>query len=132
MAHKLVSHVICKQRFFVYKINNVNFSERLFCIFDKDKPYELSVEYKELSTSLEAAPIIGGKGGGFQLQQKIDTEKYYSFRLSTKEECQKHINEIEKKRELINDLLINFTNELMIEYNKKTVKEINNFNNQLK
>jgi hypothetical protein len=61
MAHKLVSHVIKNQRFFVYKINDISFRERMFCIFDTEQPYELTLNYKELTKSLEVAPIIGGK-----------------------------------------------------------------------
>ena len=129
MAHKLVSHVIRNQRFFVHKIHDISFRERLFCILDTEQPFELSLRYKELSKSLEVAPIIGGKGG-FQLQERTDLEKVYKFRLETAEECQYHIDEVQKKRTLIDEMLVGFTEDMMLEHNRKMLKKVNEFNAQ--
>ncbi len=126
MAHKLVSHVIRNQRFFVHKINDITFHKRLFCIFDIDKPFELNLMYKELSKSLEFAPIIGGKGGA-QLQEKIDLETEYKFRFETDKECIYNINEIKIKKELIDEMLIGFTEDMMLEHNRKMLKKLENF-----
>lgn len=127
MAYKLVSHLVGKKRFFVYKINDISFHERLFCIFDKEYPFELNISYKEMSKKLELAPNIGGKGG-FQLQESTSLETNYRFRFETEDECQKHIDEVKKKKQLIDEMLINFTDDMMCEYNKKMIKKIENFN----
>ncbi len=127
MAYKLVSHVICKQRFFVHKIQNVSFHERLFCILDTELPFELNIGYKEMSKSLEVAPIIGGKGG-FQLQEKTNLQTDYTFRLETAESCQKHIDDIQRKKELIDEMLVGFTEEMMLEHNRKMLKRLDSFN----
>lgn len=118
MAHKLISHVINGNRFFVYKIKNIGYRERLFCILDTDKPYRLYIDYKELSTSLEFAPFIGLKGG-FQLQEKTNTETKYVYRLETEEECKHHIAEVDKKRKIIDDMLTKFNNDVLLEYDIK-------------
>jgi len=126
MAYKLVSHVIRSQRFFVYKINDISFRERLFCILDTEQPFELSLKYKELSKSLEIAPIIGAKGG-FQLQERTDLEKEYKFRFETAEECQHNIDEIKKKKDLIDEMLVGFTEDMMLDHNRKMLKKIGQF-----
>ena len=127
MAYKLVSHVIRGQRFFVHKINHVSFYERLFCILDTERPFEFILGYKELSKSLELAPIIGGKGG-FQLQEKTDLERIYSFRFETAEECQRNIDDVQKKKQLIDEMLIGFTEDMMLDHNRKMLQKLEEFN----
>ncbi len=124
MAFKLVNHIIRGQRFFVYKINEISYRERVFCIFDKELPFELSLRYKELSKSMEVAPIIGAKGG-FQLQEKTNLEKTYNFRFESSEECQHNIDEVNKKKELIDEMLTEFTEDMMLLYNKKMFQKLN-------
>jgi len=128
MAYKLVSHVIRSKRFFVHKINYVTYHERLFCILDTEQPFELRLKYKEMSKSMEMAPIIGGKGG-FQLQERTDLETEYKFRFETEEECKYNIDEIKKKKVLIDEMLIGFTEDMMLEHNKKMLKKIKEINN---
>jgi hypothetical protein len=123
MAHKLVSHVIMKQRFFVYKINEISFRKRLFCILDPELPFVLNLKYKELNNSLEFSPIIGGNGT-FQLREKTNVEKVYNFRFKTMEECQHNIDEIQKKKFLIDEMLIGFTENILLEHNRKMLKKI--------
>jgi hypothetical protein len=118
MNHKLITHIIRDKRFAVYKINKVRFNERLFCIFDTDKPWELGIDYQELTKSFELSPIIAGKSSGFVVKDKIDLEKKYSFRFETEEECQKHVNEIEQKRKLIDDILENYNKDMIKLYSK--------------
>ena len=114
MTYKLVIHVIRNQRFFVYKINDISFRRRLFCIFDKKQPFELSIDYRELTKSLEVTPI-NGKRAGVLFQERI--YKRYSFRFETEEECKFNLDEIKKKKELIDKMLIGFTTDML--QNKK-------------
>jgi hypothetical protein len=131
MAYKLVSHVINRQRFFVHKINDITYRERLFCILDTEQPFELSLRYKELSKSMELAPVIAPKGG-LVMQERTDLETEYKFRLSTEEECKKHIEVIQNKRDLIDEMLIGFTEDMMLEHNRKMLKKLENFNQSRK
>ncbi len=127
MAYKLISHVIRKQRFFVHKIHDISYRERLFCILDTEQPFELSLIYKEMNKSFEFAPnIIGGKSG-FQMQEKTDLEKEYRFRFETEEECKHNIYEIKKKKDLIDEMLVGFTEDMMLDHNRKMMKNIEKF-----
>jgi hypothetical protein len=125
MAYKLVNHVIRNQRFFVHKIHEVTYRKRLFCIFDTDLPFELSIRYKKLSKSLKIAPIIGGNG--FLLHEKTDLEKEYNFRFETEKECKHNIDEIKKKKDLIDEMLVGFTEDMMLEHNRKMLKKLEQF-----
>jgi hypothetical protein len=126
MAYKLVSHVIDRQRFFVYKINDISFHERLFCIFDTEKPYRLSLMYRELSKSTGFTPVIGVHGKNV-IHEKTEFEKVYNFRMSTAEECKYHINEVQEKKKLIDEMIIGFTEDMMLEHNRKMLNKLNNF-----
>ncbi len=121
MNYKLISHVVRNHQFLVYKIHKVSYHERLFCILDTEQPFELSLIYKEPNTFLECSPIIGARGG-FQLQEKINFEKTYIFRFETEEECKCNTNEIEKKKDIISKILADFTDSMMLDHNKKTLK----------
>jgi hypothetical protein len=124
MSFKLINHVIRNQRFFVYKINDISYRERLFCILDTERPFELTLRYKELGKSLDLAPIFVGGKAGFQLQEKTDLEKIYWFRFETAEECQKNIDEIKIKKELIDEMLDGFTEDMMLDHNRKMMQKI--------
>lgn len=131
MAYKLISHVVRDQRFLVYKIGDFYYHKRLFRILDPFKPYELFIEYKELSKTLDISPIMVGGHAGFHFQNTLDLQKVYKFRLSEKE-CFDHIQDIKNKKELIDNMLENFTNDMMIQYNRKMLKQIKDFNDQNK
>lgn len=104
MSHKLIHHIIGTKRFFVYKINEVYFQKRLFCIFDKNKPFELTIVYKEMNKSTEMGPVVVGGKLGFFLYDSVNFETEYVFRL-TEDECKENIDEIKKKRILVNEQL---------------------------
>jgi hypothetical protein len=147
MAHKLINHIIQKQRFFVYKINRVSFRERLFCIKDTELPYELTLNYKELGTEFRIAPIIkrglvinelrlsnpfhsnspfhSNNYNEYSAYEVNTFEKTYKFRLESEEQCQKNIDEIKKKKDLIDNMMSNFTNEMLATYNKEMVEKYN-------
>ena len=63
-------------------------TERLFCIFDRDKPYELVLSYKRLIPKTE-----GGSGIGFGTRvsytdvQKIFFTKERTYRLPSEQAC---------------------------------------------
>jgi len=130
MSFKLISHVIRGQRFFVYKINEVYYRHRLFCVLDKEYPFELIVKYKELSKSTEIAPFLGGLSPlqighvGFQFQEKTDLHKDYFFRYATTEECKFQINEVKKKKDIVEQMLTQLTETVTLEQTNKSVPRI--------
>ena len=123
MTHKFISHTILGNRFFVYRIQKINYYKRLFCIFDKDVPYELFIEYRELNSNTVVKPFIGintfGSSFGFQYQQKIDFTKNYTFRLFSKDECEQHIKEINEKKKFIEEMLSEYNDQFYIDHNRK-------------
>jgi len=121
MSYKLISHVIKGHRFFVYKINKISYRERVFCILDQKQPFELTISYAELTTATKLEPVLGGKGG-FVLTDTLDFEKIYSFRMSSKEECQQNINEIEKKKVIVDEIITRLTTDIILDHNKKLPK----------
>lgn len=116
MTHKLISTVVENKKFFVYKIQEFSYRQRLFCILDTNKPYELCVKYKELinqkiyinnsllNKKLNLSPIIGGKGG-IIINETIDPYKNYFFRLEKEDYCKVYIEEIEYKQKLVTKIL---------------------------
>jgi len=76
--------------FKIHKINNVWYKKRLFCIFDKDLPYKLTIEYYK--------PYIAFRYNVVFKMPLLVTEdyEYYSFKIDTEETCKKIINKIKK------------------------------------
>lgn len=105
MTHKLISHTIGSNRFFVYKINEISCRKRLFCILNRNFPFELKLVYKEMNESSKIGPVFLGGNIGFHLRDEIKFEKEYFFRFETLQECNYNIDEIEKKKKIIDDMI---------------------------
>lgn len=99
MNYKCITHLIKNKRFFVYKINSIWYRERSFCILDKKLPFELFLKYKESNIAI-----------GF-LFDTFEHEKYYNFRFATREECLYNLDSVKKKKEIIDEMLVNFNND---------------------
>jgi hypothetical protein len=115
MAHKLISQIINQNRFFVYKIIDISYRQRLFCIFDSELPCEMQLSYKEINTRNTLSPILGGGKIQFVFNKETDTEKLYEFRM-TEDDCKKIINEVNEKQKMINDILNGYSNDLIKQY----------------
>lgn len=117
MEYKLINHVIKSERFFVHRMSNVNmFSSKLY------NKFVLSFIHKELDTRFQLSPYLSWIGfglGGFQLQTVTSLSKKYNFYMDTEEECKKHLDEITKKKEMVDKLLLNFSDIETLEKNLK-------------
>ena len=51
------------ERIDVSRVSRIGYQERLFTIFDKDKPNTLNIEYYFPETQITVNPVMGGKGG---------------------------------------------------------------------
>jgi len=81
--------------FNIQKINDVWYKKRLFCIFDKNLPYKLTIEYYEPHTIWEYNVVL-------KMPLPVDySYVYHNFRIDTDEKCKKIINEINKKKSCI-------------------------------
>ena len=63
------------------KILNVSKRERIFCIFDKECPWELSVEYHSPHTEHDIVPIFG-KGSSVLSREYYKHSRIDVFRMN--------------------------------------------------
>lgn len=75
--------------------------KRLFCIFDRDLPYELNIEYNDPHTEITYNPVFGGK----TMQWSV-TNTYYPTRTlvyrMTEYRCDREIESIDNLKEILN------------------------------
>ena len=68
----------------VYKIKDIYYKKRLFCIFNKDHPYNLTIDYHEPRESIGLAPGINLYGGfTFSLVKKVHLTANITKRYKT-------------------------------------------------
>lgn len=95
---RLLYHNVGNVRFDVGTIADLGTYKRLFCIFDRDKPYELVVKSYEPHTEDRAQPtFIDGKVG-FTFQRSHELYKRSYFRVPSLADCHQHIREIRQKQ----------------------------------
>jgi hypothetical protein len=80
----------------VARILSWKYFERVFRILDREYKFSLEIMYKENKTSLEPAPITGGKGVAWYY--KTVTEQVITKRYRTEYEVHQEIREIEEKQ----------------------------------
>ncbi len=103
MTYKLINYVIQNKRFFVYKIIDVSFEKRSFMFSNKNLPYKLNLNYKEFNSDIKFNPIVG-VAPGFLSHNELSFSKLYNFYLETSDECQYHIDEINKRKKMIDKI----------------------------
>jgi hypothetical protein len=84
----------------IHNIESIKQRERLFCLFDKDKPYSLDVVHMT-----DYAPINNFTIGGLYITNRVPFYRYAgitTFRYQTKEECDEEINIVNRLKNLIN------------------------------
>ncbi len=112
--NKLI-YKICNKVFVIHKIKSYSFDKRLFCILDRNLPYELNIKYKELHESYGmSSTIIDGKISNIYYP-KTDLYKNYSYRF-TKEEGTQHclnIKILKEKLQLEEEERLNYSSKLL-------------------
>lgn len=106
MSYKSLLHNVGGRHFKVYKIQPGSYCRtRWFCIFDRDLPFELSFKYKELAEGVDVGYGFG-KNTTVLFTPTIKPVKEYTFRFRTIEEAQDHVKEIEKKKNLVIEAML--------------------------
>lgn len=88
----------------VGRIISVDCRQRLFCIFDRNLPYQLDITYYKpsVSTSLGINPIIGGNGGIMLANETVHKQnENLNYRYKTEREVELICNEINEKKKLL-------------------------------
>ena len=100
----------------VYKIKNIYYEKRLFCIFNKNHPYNLIIEYHEPTESIGLVPGINFNGGlTTSLVNKVSLIANITKRYKTEIEVKNEIEEIKIKQnkiELLKKKFISQINEM--------------------
>ena len=99
----------------VFKIKKINYRKRLFCIFDRDYPYTLEIEYDEPNEYYTLAPVFGGNRSSSAIVKQVDLTQIITKRYKTEFEIKIELNELEHKQNKINKFqqeLINKINEI--------------------
>ncbi len=93
---------LCISTIDVYKIKQIYYTKRLFCIFNKDHPYNLIIEYNEPNESMGLAHGINSNGGfTTSLVNKVSLTEIITKRYKTEIEVKNEIEEIEMKQQKI-------------------------------
>ena len=95
----------------IYKIKNIYYEKRLFCIFNKNHPYNLIIEYHEPTESIDLVPGINFNGGitislVSQMNLITDITKRYKTEIEVKNEIEE-IKIKQKKIELFKQKIAN-------------------------
>lgn len=86
---------ISNKKFRVKEITNYWKSERHFCIFDKQLPFEFNIEYKNPHAKDELVLIAGTFGVGFGFGSKYYPTSIFKIRM-TESDCNAEIKKIDK------------------------------------
>lgn len=85
-------HAIGENIFHINKITKVWTSKRLFCIKERDKPYNLIIKYNQPMTDI--SPL----GISILKLLDIDDKQIHVFRFASEYEARQHKNEIIDKK----------------------------------
>lgn len=98
----------------ICKIKDIYYEKRLFCIFNKNHPYTLTIEYCEPTQSygLVRGATFDGKFTTTLVSQ-IDLTTFMTRRYKSEIEVMNEIEEIKTKQKKIELLKIKFANQLI-------------------
>ncbi len=130
LFHQLSHHVKGWSSFYlnpidIRKIVSVKWHPRLFCVFNRDYPYTLSIKYYNPRSVVTSGPVLTTGGHvGASLTEKYEEHSYMTIRYKTEGAVHQEINEINKLQNIIK----NFDEE----QNKKLLyfANINHFDNK--
>lgn len=80
----------------VGRIAEMSYQKRLFCLFDRDKPYTLAIVYYLPKTNTSLAPTLG-HSVGITIYDRTIVEHVITKRYTSEQEVQAEIAAIEKK-----------------------------------
>ena len=100
----------------VARVTKISYTPRLFCIFDRDRPYTLSIEYEEPTTTTNTVidPVItfgGHFGVTWREKQHTDWTQTITVRLDSAASCEREMYEILRKQASLNLLTEKFAKE---------------------
>ena len=84
----------------INKIISINYTKRMFKIFNREHDYTLNIEYDEINTYTTIIPVIGGNGG-FTINNETEKERTITKRYKTLKDVTREIKEIEIKQEAL-------------------------------
>lgn len=116
MNYKNIVHIIYNKPFFIYKINNVYYTEYRKFKYLSDPEHVLNINYQEINNeNTDFAVIIPV---GLMIKSNIEFNYTYKFLFNTKEQCIKHVDIINNKKNIINKFLLEQTDDFLKKYNK--------------
>ena len=90
------------QKIDIYKIKEIYYKKRLFCIFNRDHPYNLIIIYNEPRTTIDFAPGINFNGGfTTSMVESTSLTVNITKRYKTEIEVKNEIKEIQMKQNKI-------------------------------
>lgn len=92
----------------VYKSNTIHvkdivdiyFYKRRFRIFNRDHPYNLDVEIKDLEETTTPVPVLTPRGVGFGIARSVSLTSLIHRRYKTEKEAEEEFEQIKKLRNL--------------------------------
>ena len=75
--------------------------KRLFCLLDRNSPYNLNIECYNISTETTLAPVITSKGAGLAFTQHNTFKSIITRRFKTIDEINEEINKISNYQNLL-------------------------------
>jgi hypothetical protein len=100
----------------IYKVKEICYKKRLFCVFDRKHPYTLTIEYNEPQKRFTIAPGMCVNGFYTMVLTYYETSiSLITKRYQTKDEIENEINEIklqQQKMELFKNQLRNKINKM--------------------
>lgn len=84
----------------VRKVMSIDYHKRLFCLFDRDHPYTLRIEYYNPRSTFGFAPVLGGRGG-FVPTNDYEESSMITKRYMTAKDAIADIIEIERLQTII-------------------------------
>lgn len=110
---RLIYHTVGNIRFDVGTITRVEMRKRLFCIFDRDRPYVLTVTTFEPHQSTDVQPAFVDGKIGFTLQNTYEPYKRRHFRVISREACQEYVWEIEEKQKKLDQIEAQYREQML-------------------
>jgi hypothetical protein len=125
MSKLKLIHTINSRDFFVKKISNVDFRERVFMIFEKDLPFQFSFDYENPRDSSDIVPIFSTSGNtSFAIKKHVEMNESISIRLRSEEECEYHIKAILDKQKLEKQYIEYQNNKILSKMSSKNITKL--------
>jgi hypothetical protein len=81
----------------ISRINKIFYEKRLFCIFDRDYPYTLTIQYNQPVKTYQIMPVYGGRNGySTIIMPTVELTQLITKRYKTEDDVINEIAEIEK------------------------------------